>query len=102
MAIAPAFKKSVENGSDWLSLEMGTQMMEKGFPFRSFRSTNDGPEIPDPYWEEIVEQLGGEDAVEAVYDGKDNFTVRHLASGVEVTSNGAVDALAQLWLAIQQ
>lgn len=101
MTIAPEFKESVEDEPDWLSPEVGTKMMEKGFPFPSSRSTGNETKMFDLDWEEILEQLGGEDAIEATYDGGDQFTVRHLASGAEAISNGALDALAQLWLLIQ-
>jgi len=52
-----------------------------------------------------MDDLGGEAAIDADYNEKDEegvFTVTHKESGISVKSNGAVHAFADLWLQLHQ
>lgn len=100
MAISDSFRSWADGRSDVLNSETGEEMKEKGFIFLEWRSVGDLSEIPNVSWHSLVHSLGGQMAIEADYDGKDTFRVKHIESGVEVTSNGAVAALANLWLAL--
>lgn len=98
MVISPSFREWATRTPDWLSVDLGKQMVDAGFVFLTTRQIDNGPWVPDPGWSDLVKVLGGEDALDAEYDGEGLFTVRHKESGTVVRSNGAIAALGQLWL----
>jgi hypothetical protein len=100
MTISNSFREFAEKQPDLLSPVISKEMINAGYNFTQFRGSDYS--IPDPSWESIVDNLGGIEAIDAEYDGSNMFTVKHIKTGIEITSNGPVDALASLWLAIKK
>jgi hypothetical protein len=95
MPISESFREFADNYPGTLSGDIVIQMKEKGYFFSSF--SNDIPEVE---WETLVDDLGGEDAIDAVYneEGSPAFIITHIETGKRSTGDGSVEALADLWL----
>lgn len=100
MAISEAFRNYAEHDPVYLESELTKKMEELGYIFHAFTQINDSPWMPRPTWDELVENLGGEAAIDADYDGGDKFTVKHIKTGITSTSNSSIEALSRLWVAI--
>ena len=86
---------------DVLSSEITEAMVKKGYIFHMHSMVGNGGWIPRPLMNELVEGVGGEGALDADFDYEKCFTIHHKPSGIKIQSNGSIDALARLWLALR-
>lgn len=100
MAISDSFKEKANNYPGTISEELERAMQAKGYVFSLHTQTGNGREIPEEDWEDLVDALGGEDAIEATFkeEGSPAFTVTDIQSGKSISGDGAIVALAELWL----
>lgn len=100
MAISDSFRKAADIYTGTLDAEEVDAMEAKGYVFLSHTWMNDDPPRPTENWKTLVKKLGGEEAIEANFDRKNDpaFTVTHTASGKSAQGNGSVNVLAELWL----
>lgn len=97
MSLSPEFKEAAETYQGNLDADLVEPLKQRGWVFTFFTGQN--YDTPNAIWEDFCEKLGGEDAVDGVFDGE-MFDVTHKASGKTASGNGAVDTFASLWLAV--
>jgi|GEM_PF-2934247 len=104
MTLTKNFNEGANQYGGYLTPAIGASMQEMGFTFLQHRSSNDGPLIPNPSWEFIMEALGGENAINADFDREKDpaFTITHIESETTVTGNSAVSTLADLWIELNK
>jgi len=101
MGLSISFKEYAKNDPASLDVQISDQMKELGYFFSTESKRDNQPWYPSPSANELIEALGGEEAIVADYDNGDQFTVTHIETDKTVISNSSISALAQLWIAIQ-
>jgi len=104
MAISGKFKEAAERYTGMVDKDIAKAMEAKGYFFGGSEWTNDNPPRPVEDWETLVEELGGEEALNADFDeeGDPAFTITHIESGKSASGNGSVTVLAELWLMVKE
>jgi hypothetical protein len=103
MSISQKFKERAGNYEGTLNAELVKEMEESGYVFLSHQQINNSGWMAQEDWETLVENLGGEESVDATFQEEDPaFTVTHIQSNLKEVGNGSSEVLARLWLNVKK